>query len=64
MSTRTKVEGLYQIAEGEALRFTVTIASNYPDAVAEAKATVLGCLHDSLADVLAQTRPTTDQVEP
>lgn len=56
MSNRTKIVGLYKIADDEVLQFTVTIASNYPDAISEAKATILGCLHDALADVLTQTR--------
>ena len=57
MTKPTKIVATYRIADDEVLQFEVTIASNFPDAVAEAKATVLSMMHTALADVLAQTRP-------
>lgn len=57
MTGRSKITCTYRIADDEALMFEVTIANSYPDAVAEAKTTVLSLLHDGLADVLDQTRP-------
>lgn len=56
MSRPSQITGVYQLAEHERIQFTVTIQGhNYPDELAEAKATVLHLMHDELADVMTQT---------
>jgi hypothetical protein len=57
MSKRTKIVGTYKMNEDEFIQVSVVIDSNYPDAVAEAKATMLTGTRDMLADVIRQTRP-------
>ena len=52
---RASITGTYRLNENECIQFTVSMPNAYPDAVAEAKATVLSLLHDELADVLGQT---------
>lgn len=54
MSKRTRVTGTYRLDENELIQFTVEVPNAYPDVLSEAKATVLGLLHDELADVLEQ----------
>jgi hypothetical protein len=54
MSKRAKITGTYRISSEELVQFTVDVASSYPDALAEAKSTVLSLLHEELADVLHQ----------
>jgi hypothetical protein len=58
MSKRlTSITATYRLSDdGELLQFTVRVPDPYPDAISEAKATVLSLLRDGLADVLRQTR--------
>ena len=56
MSNRTRILATYRISEDELIQCSLSIPSNYPDAVSEAKATVLAMMHEQIADVLAQTR--------
>jgi hypothetical protein len=56
MAKRTRVIATYRIHEHEVIQVQVDAASSYPDALAEARATARGLVHDLLADVLAQTR--------
>ena len=58
---RATITGVYRLDEHEAIQFTVTVPNAYPDAISEAKATVLAMLHDELADVMGQTRPAMDE---
>lgn len=53
---RTTITVTYRLDDSELIQCTVSIPTNYPDVVAEARATVLALLHCELADVLAQTR--------
>jgi hypothetical protein len=55
MSKPSQITGTYQLAEHERIQFTVTIhGHNYPDELAEAKATILHLMHDELKDVITQ----------
>lgn len=56
MSKRTKIVGTYRLSPDETVQFSISIPANYPDAIAEAKATVLAMLSEELADVMRQTR--------
>lgn len=57
MTKPTRIVATYKMAEDKYVQASISIPGNYPDAVAEAKATVVATVHDMLADVLAQTRP-------
>ena len=54
MSKRAKITGTYRLDENELIQVTVEVPNAYPDAIAEAKATVLSMLSEELADVLEQ----------
>ena len=55
VSKPSQITGVYQLSEHERIQFTITIQGhNYPDELAEAKATVLALMHDELADVITQ----------
>jgi len=54
---RASITGVYRMDEHEAIQITVTMPNAYPDALDQAKATVLAMLHAELADVMGQTRP-------
>lgn len=54
MSRRAKITGTYRMDAHEVIQVTVDLPNAYPDAIAEAKATVLAMLHEQLADVLEQ----------
>jgi hypothetical protein len=57
MSKPSQITGVYQLGEHERIQFTVTIQGvPYPDAIAEAKATVLALMHEELADVMKQNQ--------
>ena len=57
VSKPSQITGVYQLNEHERIQFTVTIQGvPYPDAIAEAKATVLHLMHDELADVMKQNQ--------
>src|SRR4051794_36005556 len=53
----TRITGTYRMNDDEFIQVSVVIDSNYPDAIAEAKATMLTGTRDMLADVIRQTRP-------
>lgn len=55
MAKLTNITGTYRLNEDELIQVSISIPGNYPDAIAEAKATVLSMLHEELADVIAQT---------
>lgn len=56
MSRRTRIIATYRIHEHEVIQVQVDATASYPDAMAEARATARGLVHDLLVDVLAQTR--------
>ena len=56
MAKKTRIVATYRIHEHEVIQVQVDASASYPDAMAEARATARGLVHDLLADVLAQTR--------
>jgi hypothetical protein len=58
---RTKIVGVYQISDSEALRFEVHLPGDgYPDQLDQARATLARLMHDALADVIAQVHTASD----
>lgn len=56
---KARVTGTYRMNENELIQFSVEVPNAYPDAIAEAKATVLSpLLHEELADIIEQTTVT------
>ncbi len=53
-NNRATITGTYRLNEHEVIQCTVAMPNAYPDAIAEAKTTVLSMLHEELADVMAQ----------
>ena len=59
--TRTRIVATYHIGPDEVIQCSISIPTNYPDAINEAKTTILAMMRDQLADVIRQNHTAPDQ---
>lgn len=56
--TRTRLVATYRYGPDDLIQCSISIPSSYPDAVAEAKSTLLAMMRETLADVIRQNHTT------